>query len=146
MERVQFVEEMYVNEDERAIRTAVFMEEQGFQQEFDAVDDSPKTHHMVMTLDGRAVGCCRWYPAEKPGEWLLGRVAVVPDMRRKGIASTVVTEAVLRIREVGGVKVTVGAQSYVQSLYTQMNFAVSGEPYMDEGVEHVPMTRDLSNL
>ena len=46
-------------EEAKAIRTAVFVGEQGFETEFDDIDDVAR--HIVMYDGERAVATCRYY-------------------------------------------------------------------------------------
>lgn len=140
---MEFVEKNCVSDDERTLRTAVFVQEQGFEEEFDAVDESSDTKHLVMYDDG-PVACCRYFPGGEPGQWILGRVAVLPHRRGAGLASRVVCEAERRLRERRAKKISLGAQSYVKSLYEKLGYTVTGAPFFDEKVEHVPMSKDLA--
>lgn len=44
------------------VRKAVFMDEQGFQNEFDETDST--AYHLELRVDGPAAGCARIYPGE----------------------------------------------------------------------------------
>ncbi|MEY8436289.1 hypothetical protein AAK967_00870 [Atopobiaceae bacterium 24-176] len=47
----------------KAVRIRVFMEEQGFQNEFDEVDQDPHTLEVtVRDAQGEPVGCARVFP------------------------------------------------------------------------------------
>ena len=74
--------------DARIVRTRVFMEEQGFQDEFDATDDDPRTIHVTLYEDDALVGCARIFPdpdhTDEPGRWVFGRLAVLPEARHGG--------------------------------------------------------------
>ena len=43
-------------DDARIVRTRVFMEEQGFQDEFDDIDDDPRTIHVTLYDANALVG------------------------------------------------------------------------------------------
>ena len=57
-----------------AIRQAVFVEEQGFQEEFDAIDRHAL--HLLLFADGRPVGTLRAFTEDGGTRWHIGRVAV----------------------------------------------------------------------
>ena len=59
-----------------AIRQAVFVEEQGFQEEFDAIDRHAL--HLLLFADGRPVGTLRAFTEDGGTRWHIGRVAVIP--------------------------------------------------------------------
>ena len=75
-------------DDARIVRTRVFMEEQGFQDEFDDIDDDPRTIHVTLYDANALVGCARTFPdpdrPDQPGRWVFGRLAVLPEARRGG--------------------------------------------------------------
>ena len=94
-------------EDAALVRRAVFMDEQGYENEFDQIDEDPGCIHVTLYVDGQLTGCSRVFPeeleraadAEAPvppacdldegvaaGEtYIMGRVAVLPAMRRRGL-------------------------------------------------------------
>lgn len=63
-----------LTKDEMLIREEVFMQEQGFKNEFDDIDDIAT--HIVLYDDNSSVGCCRVYPDETAGRFIFGRLAV----------------------------------------------------------------------
>ena len=137
-EKLEFVAGTALNADARAIREEVFMREQGYVDEFDEID--ARSWHLVLYVDGQPAGCCRFYSGSVPGEWHLGRVAVLKKLRRRGLALRIVREAVARMKELGAVSIHLGAQVYARSLYEKCGFAVSGPVYLDEGNPHLPMS------
>ena len=133
-----------VSAAERMIREKVFMEEQGFRNEFDAVDSAPGTRHLT-AFDGSApAGCCRIFPGSAPGEWHIGRLAVLRPLRHRGIASALLAEAVEILRKLGAAEIFLGAQCHAKGLYEKYGWHVCGEIYDDEGAPHVPMVRELN--
>ena len=66
------------------IRRAVFMEEQGFQNEFDDADALAR--HLVLYQGGRPAGTCRLLPLDGTRTYLVGRIAVLPPFRGQGWA------------------------------------------------------------
>ena len=48
------------------VRRIVFMEEQGYENEFEAIDDDPRCIHVTEYAQGELVGCARVFP-EDPG-------------------------------------------------------------------------------
>ena len=49
--------------DARIVRTRVFMEEQGFANEFDSLDAHPATLHVTLyDAEGALAGCARTFP------------------------------------------------------------------------------------
>ena len=134
---MEFVVSDVLSADARAIREEVFMREQGYVDEFDAID--ARAFHLVLYVDGAAAGCCRFFAGDEPGEWVLGRVAVRAPLRRRGYAEKIVREAVSRMKELGAASIRLGAQEYATGLYEKCGFVPCGPIYLDEGNPHVPM-------
>lgn len=153
-------------EDAFLVRRAVFMDEQGYTNEFDALDDDPACIHLTLALDGELAGCARTYPvsarlraaSEDPlpphslfdegldddEVWLLGRVAVLPAFRRRGLASMIVAAADEVAREAGARLMKLHAQTYAQGLYAGQGYEAIGEvDYEDEGQPHRWMAKLL---
>ena len=70
-------------DDAIMIRKVVFEDEQGFEEEFDELDESDKVKHMVFYKDGEPIGTCRYYIEDD--EYRIGRIAVIKEYRGKGI-------------------------------------------------------------
>ena len=57
------------------IRREVFVEEQGFRDEFD--EDDKRAVHLVVFEEGRPIGTCRFFKKSEDGAgYLIGRIAV----------------------------------------------------------------------
>ncbi|MDC0700735.1 GNAT family N-acetyltransferase, partial [Blautia wexlerae] len=88
------------NPEAKRIRQTVFVEEQGFQNEFDEID--PIARHVVAWEDGRPVATGRVFPKDGSKEiWTIGRVAVLPPYRGKGIGALIVRQLEQIARECG---------------------------------------------
>lgn len=153
-------------EDAFEVRRRVFMEEQGYENEFDAIDDDARCLHVTAYADGRLVGCARIFPAKieralapesphppaspfdegtDPGAiYLLGRVAVLPAYRRRGIASRIAEASADAAREAGAKVCKLHAQEYVAGMYAKLGYApISEVDYEDEGQPHQWMAKRL---
>ena len=82
-----------------SIREAVFMKEQGFQNEFDDTDNT--CWHLLLTVDGKAAGCARIFPDEGK-MWHVGRVAVLPAYRKLHLGSRLMDAVTEQVRSFGG--------------------------------------------
>ena len=51
-------------EDAALVRRVVFMDEQGYENEFDAIDEAPSCIHVTLYVDGELAGCSRVFPEE----------------------------------------------------------------------------------
>lgn len=74
-----------INDDIKQIRTDVFMKEQGFENEFDEIDENAK--FVLLYIDGKAVGTCRFFPSDIEGDAHIGRMAVRKLYRGQNLGS-----------------------------------------------------------
>ena len=115
-----------------AIREEVFMKEQGFQDEFDAIDASAT--HLVLFDNKTPVGTCRFYTED--GVYLIGRIAVIKSHRGKHLGATLLEAAEAAIRSDGGTLTRLHAQCRAQTFYEQQGYRAFGEIGLDEGCPH----------
>lgn len=87
-------------EEAAEIRREVFMDEQGYEDEFDDVDG--RARHIVAFLDGRAAATYRLFAGSREGELVLGRLAVrrSPRGHHLGARTLAATEAEARSKGV----------------------------------------------
>ena len=75
----------------RSIREIVFVDEQGFQEEFDSVDEFATS--LVMYDNDKAVATCRYFKLENDTAYLIGRIAVLKEYRGKGLGAMIIRSA-----------------------------------------------------
>lgn len=122
------------------VREQVFCREQGVSraEEFDGRDQDA-LHVIALDLDGRRViGTLRLLLDGDRAK--LGRVAVRPQWRQRGIASRMLKLALAGARERGCVQVRLAAQLQVTELYRRAGFTVESEPFEEAGIAHVWMS------
>lgn len=131
----------------REVRTRVFVEEQGFQDEFDVIDESPDTIHVTLYVDGKIAGCSRVFPdgdhPEKRGRWMFGRLSILPEMRQRGLGSALLRESERIARSAGAIEMHLHAQCRVAAFYERAGYHSYGSPELDEHVEHIWMKKTL---
>ena len=70
----------HITDEIKQIRIDVFMKEQGFEDEFDEIDDIAK--FVLLSIDGKAAGTCRYFPSDVAGDAHIGRTAfAVTDLK-----------------------------------------------------------------
>ena len=67
------------------IRKSVFIEEQGFKDEFDKIDDYSR--HLVMYDNNIPIATCRFYKKQGTHSYIIGRIAVIKEYRSQNIGS-----------------------------------------------------------
>lgn len=127
-------------DEAKAIRTEVFIEEQGFKNEFD--DDDFRCIHAVIFADGTAAAAGRIFPPEN-GVCVIGRIAVRKAFRGKNLGRKAVLLLEEKARELGAEKIALSAQCRVRGFYEKLGYSASGEVYSDEFCPHIHMEKRL---
>jgi predicted GNAT family N-acyltransferase len=124
-----------------ALRYEVFCVEQGVSlaEERDGLDD--EALHLVVVDDGDVVGTCRLLLVGS--EVKLGRMAVAPAHRSRGLAAELLVEAEAQARALRGQRIALAAQLTAQALYERAGYALYGDVFLDAGIEHVMMGKAL---
>lgn len=130
-----------INDDARYIRNTVFIEEQGFEREYDEIDSLSK--HIVIYEGGVALGTCRVFFDKDIGCYHIGRIAVLKEHRGKGLGRILVTEAEKTAEKMGGTEVFIGGQVRVADFYLKLGYTAYGDTYLDEGVPHIGLKKSL---
>lgn len=125
----------------RDIRRRVFVVEQGISeaQEFDG-DDPGAQHWLACAADGQAVGCVRLVGDR------LGRLAVLPEYRRRGIGAALVRRVIREALEQGRGPLCLHAQGQALGFYEALGFEPEGEEFQEAGITHRRMVLPFRNL
>ena len=123
-----------------AIRRRVFVEEQGFVNEFDSVDSS--ACHALLYDDGQAVATGRLF--DKEGKAVIGRVAVLPEYRGRHLGAAVMQALEKEAAARGYACVTLSAQCRARSFYEKQGYHAVGEIYKDEYCDHIRMEKNIA--
>ena len=133
-----------LTEDAKYIRTEVFVNEQGFSAEFDDTDNTAL--HCVLYSDGKAAAVGRTYPADAEGSvYAIGRIAVLPEFRKGGLGSKVVTALEQAAEGMGAVRTELSAQVRASDFYRTLGYEPTGKEYLDEYCPHVKMVKSFIN-
>lgn len=129
--------------DAIALRGRVFCDEQGVPRELEVDGRDGAAWHLLARAEpgGPLVGTLRLLLEERLAK--VGRVAVSAEYRRRGIALAMLALALERARELGADRARLAAQTRATELYRRAGFAVESEPFIEAGIEHVWMGRDL---
>lgn len=122
------------------IRTVVFIEEQGFENEFDETDKY--AYHAVIFCNGAPSAAGRMYSDEN-GSFHIGRIAVMQEFRRNGLGRMIVELLEDKIAELGGKTVVLSAQTRVKGFYEAMGYVTCGDEYLDEFCPHILMKKTI---
>ncbi len=127
-----------------ALRRVVFIDEQNVDadEEWDGRDEDAV--HAVALLEDEVVGTGRLLTDEGEETCRIGRMAVRQDLRRHGIGDRILALLEDAAQERGFAQALLHAQTYVKDFYAQAGYREQGEIFLEAGIEHVAMTKDLS--
>jgi predicted GNAT family N-acyltransferase len=121
------------------IREAVFVAEQSVPVEIELDEwDERCEHALAYDVAGNAIGTGRLLP-----DGHVGRMAVVRAARGQGVGGLLLEALVERARARGMRRVALNAQTHAVPFYARFGFAVEGEAFIEAGIPHVAMVRDL---
>ena len=128
--------------DAVAIRTVVFVEEQGFQEEFDSIDH--RAIHFVAYEDEKPVATCRIFAdADDDKTYILGRFAVLLPCRGRGVGRQMMQTVERYATKLGISRLRLHAQCRVEAFYQRLGFSTYGEIELEEDCPHVWMEKNL---
>lgn len=123
------------------VRYEVFVCEQKIYQENDFDDVDKKVFHIFLEDEGKIIAYARLIPRGITYDSAaIGRVLVINEYRRKGIASELMRKSVEFIKnELREDKITLSAQLYAKGLYEGAGFRVISDVYDEVEIPHVKM-------
>ena len=136
-------DELSLNQLYKIIRSRceVFIQEQKIvcEEELDGLDD--KCIHVFLEKSERVVAYCRIVPKGINYENIsIGRVLVLKEFRRKGIAQEMLNATVEYIKSnFQENKIVLSSQLYAKKLYESVGFIETSDVYDEAGIPHVKM-------
>ena len=122
-----------------SIRKPVFVEEQDVPEEIEVDEFDPVSEH-VLALDdtGKPIGTARLLPDGR-----IGRVAVLPEWRKRGVGTALMNALIDMARETERSELVLHAQTWTIGFYESLDFKVEGEEFDEAGIPHRTMRRKL---
>ncbi|HYX95782.1 MAG TPA: GNAT family N-acetyltransferase [Geodermatophilus sp.] len=125
-----------------ALRTRVFVEEQGVPAEIEQdAHDATAVHALAEDDEGRVVATGRLLVRD--GRAVIGRMAVDAAARGHGYGAAVLAELHRRAVALGLTEVELHAQLPARGFYERAGYAAVGGVYEEAGIAHVTMRRRL---
>ncbi|HEY2722952.1 MAG TPA: GNAT family N-acetyltransferase [Chitinophagaceae bacterium] len=129
------------------LRNEVFVVEQNcvFQ---DADNKDQPSYHLMGWDDEKLVACSRIVPKgiaydEMPS---IGRIVTSSVVRRTGIGRLLMENSIKELERLfGTISIRLGAQYYLKKFYESFGFIQSGEIYLEDGIQHIEMTKPTSS-
>jgi predicted GNAT family N-acyltransferase len=121
------------------LRVRVFCDEQGVDREaeLDGLDDEAT---QVVAVDGQdVIATCRLRLIGRTCR--LERMAVDRRYRGAGTGAELLDAAEKEARRQGAASILIHAQRRAEGFYAGAGYVAEGEPFIEEGIEHVAMTK-----
>lgn len=132
----------HLPQEANEIRERVFILEQGFQKEYDEIDQIAV--HLVLYEDGAAIGTCRVFPRKSPLEFMMGRLAVKKEYRGRGLGTELLAGAERWAAESGGQYLVLHAQLQAREFYEKVGYTAYGDVEYEEDCPHIWMKKELN--
>jgi predicted GNAT family N-acyltransferase len=119
----------------RQVREAVFVEEQGVPLEMEWDDDDIMAYHLL-ALDSaqRPIGTARLL-----GSGQIGRMAVLPAWRRRGVGAALLTQLLQHAEATGQKHLFLHAQIAAEAFYAKAGFTSQGKIFHEADIPHRKM-------
>jgi len=120
----------------RAVRETVFVEEQGVPRELEWDEWDESSDHAIAVATGwEAIGTARLLP-----DGHVGRMAVLPQWRGRGVGAALLCALLGLARAKGMGAVMLNAQVHAAGFYRRFGFVDQGTQFLEAGIPHVPMS------
>nr|WP_272211271.1 GNAT family N-acetyltransferase [Marinicella sp. W31]MDC2877158.1 GNAT family N-acetyltransferase [Marinicella sp. W31] len=128
------------------LRVDVFVVEQNCPYpELDGKD--AEAFHLRLLEAGKLVAYGRIFTPDREPEARIGRVVVAPSHRGRKLGERLMREAVSACERLApGAPIVISAQAHLERFYKGFGFCTTTEPYLEDGIPHVGMTRDAAPL
>lgn len=126
------------------LRSEVFVVEQDcVYQDIDGKDE--KALHVLGWKENTIIAYSRIF---KPGDYFdmasIGRVVVKKSERKYGYGHKIMKNSIETIHRVfNETKIKISAQKYLEKFYKQHGFIKHGEEYLEDGIPHICMVKDV---
>lgn len=126
------------------IRKEIFVVEQGvpLEEEFDEFDTlNGACEHILVFHEGNPVGTGRIRIVEMVGK--LERICILEPYRKFGLGSVIISTLEELAGKRGISKVKLHGQTQAQGFYKRLGYQSSSSEFIEDGIPHVLMTKDI---
>lgn len=129
-------------EETHSIRKKVFVEEQGvpLENEIDQYENIA-THVIGYDLNAVPFATGRLRPIDNGVK--VERVAILASHRNKGYGKLLMEFLENVAKNTGDKKLMLNAQCHAQSFYEALGYEAFGEPFMEENIKHIAMSKTI---
>jgi predicted GNAT family N-acyltransferase len=125
----------------KQLRETVFVQEQQVPAEIEWDGRDRDAVHVIAREGEQAIACGRLLADGK-----IGRMAVLPGWRGRGVGAAILAALVDEARQRGLRRVYLHAQTHAEGFYAAEGFSVEGERFEEAGIPHVAMAREIDFL
>lgn len=126
-------------DDLRAVREPVFVQEQQVPIELEWDELDPLCVHMIARdTAGKPIGTGRLTPEHK-----IGRMAVLPEWRGRGVGDALLLALIDEAAQRRWPELCLHSQASAIGFYVKHGFVPYGERFMEAGIEHQSMRRQI---
>ena len=122
-----------------SIRRSVFVQEQGIDESEEWDEHDSVSTHVLAWLGDKPVGTARLLPEGK-----IGRMAVLPEFRSRGIGSAMLQALLAVAKEQNLPQVRLSAQQQAIEFYSRHGFSPLGDAHTEVGIPHQWMALNLT--
>lgn len=127
-------------DDLRRVRDVVFIEEQGVPRDLEQDALDPLCHHVIARdPHGAPIGTARLTPDHR-----IGRMGVLSAWRGRGVGEALLLALLAEARQRQWPTVSLHAQVDAERFYARHGFLPEGERFVEAGIEHQGMRRQLA--
>jgi predicted GNAT family N-acyltransferase len=124
------------------VRKKVFIDEQNVPESMEWDEYDELARHYMVNIDGQVVATARLVPVSHH-EYKIGRMAVLPEFRNRGIGSALLQFIIDDAKILNISKLVLHAQVSAISFYESAGFECTGSPFDEAGIPHHAMLMQL---
>lgn len=137
--RVEAIDYAVGVDDLRAVREPVFVQEQQVPIELEWDELDPLCVHVIARdASGKPIGTGRLTPEHK-----IGRMAVLPEWRGRGVGDALLLALIQEAAQRRWPELRLHSQASAVGFYVKHGFVPYGERFMEAGIEHQSMRRQI---
>lgn len=123
------------------IRHTVFVEEQNVPEDIEMDEFDAEAIHFLCYDAGKPIGASRLRFVADVGK--LERLCILKEYRGKSYGKQMIAKMEEEIKKHGYEKALLHAQVHAKAFYEQLGYRVVSEQFMDAGIPHVKMEKQL---
>ncbi len=125
----------YLPDDALDLRKKVFVDEQGFCDEFDEIDK--RAIHFVLYENESPIATCRIFVGETKDNYILGRLCVLKEYRGQGFGGRILRAAEDKVKSLDGKRLRLHSQYQAREFYKKQGYNEYGEIEYEQHCPHI---------